>query len=51
MNTTLETVHGFQIVQWTQHWSLLNGAWYRDAVAIRLTDGERRLISVLEPVL
>lgn len=48
MNTTLETVHGYRIVQWTQHWSLIGGAWYRDAVAVRLADGARRLIGVLD---
>lgn len=42
------TIHGFQIVQWTQHWSIIDGAKYRDAVAIRLSDGARRLVSVLD---
>jgi hypothetical protein len=47
MNTTLE-MNGYRLVQWTQHWSLIGGAWYRDALAIRLADGERRLVSVLD---
>lgn len=43
-----DTAHGFQLVAWTQHWTLIGGAWYRDAVAIRLADGARRIIGVLE---
>lgn len=45
MNTTLETVHGYRIVQWTQHWRRIDGAWYRDAVAISPFDGQRHLVS------
>jgi hypothetical protein len=47
MINTLES-NGYTLVQWTQHWSLIDGAWYRDAVAIRHTDGARRLVSVLD---
>lgn len=43
-----ETVHGYLLESWTQHWSLIDGAWYRDAVAIRLSDGQRRLVSFLD---
>ncbi len=45
-DTTLETVHGFRVVQWTQHWTLIDGAWRREAVAIRLADGTLRRIAV-----
>jgi hypothetical protein len=40
-----DTSHGYQLEAWTQHWTLIDGAWYRDAIAIRLTDGSRRLVS------
>lgn len=39
---------GYRVLTWTQHWSRIDGAWYRDAVAIRLADGARRIISVLD---
>ena len=39
---------GYRVLQWTQHWSKINGAWHRDAVAVRLSDGQRRLIAVLD---
>jgi hypothetical protein len=42
------TIHGYQIVTWTQHWTIIDGCVYRDAVAIRLADGARRLIAVIE---
>lgn len=42
------SVNGYKVISWTQHWSLIGGAWYRDAVAVRLADGQRRLISVLD---
>lgn len=37
----------FVIVNWTQHWSIIDGAYYRDAV-VRLADGSRRIYSFLE---
>jgi len=40
--------NGYRLVQWTQHWSLIGGAWYRDAVAVRLTDGQPRLVAFLD---
>jgi hypothetical protein len=42
------TIHGYEIVNWTQHWTIIDGCVYRDAVAVRLTDGQRRLIAVRE---
>lgn len=39
---------GYRVLHWTQHWTVIDGAWYRDAVAVRLADGQRRLISVLD---
>lgn len=42
------TIAGYEIVSWTQHWSRIHGAWYRDAVARRLSDGALRLVSVLD---
>lgn len=42
------TVNGYEIVSFTQHWSLIEGAWYRDAIARRLSDGALRLVSVLD---
>jgi hypothetical protein len=35
----------FEIVEWTQHYRLINGRWYRDAVARRTADGALRLVS------
>jgi hypothetical protein len=46
-----DITHGYQLEQWTQHWRQIDGAWYRDAVAIRLADGQRRLISFLDDTL
>lgn len=46
-----ETVHGYQLEQWTQHWRKIDGTWYRDAVAIRLSDGQRRLVSFVDVTL
>lgn len=40
-----EVSHGYQLEAWTQHWRIVNGRVYRDAVAIRLSDGQRRLVS------
>jgi hypothetical protein len=42
------TIHGYRIVNWTQHWTIIDGCVYRDAVAIRLVDGAPRLIAVKE---
>lgn len=39
---------GYVVLHWTNHWSIIDGATYRDAVAVRLADGQRRLISVLD---
>lgn len=46
MNATTPT--GYEVLSWSQHWRRINGAWYRDAIARRLTDGALRAISVLE---
>lgn len=46
-----DTAHGYQLEQWTQHWRCIGGEWYRDAVAIRLADGQRRLVSFLDVAL
>ncbi|WP_280791036.1 hypothetical protein [Blastococcus sp. CT_GayMR16] len=40
------TIRGYEVLQWTQHWRVVHGTYYRDAVARRLTDGAVRLISV-----
>jgi hypothetical protein len=48
MNTPLETVHGYRIVQWTQHWSKIDGYWYRDAIAVNLADGVTYSVSFLD---
>ena len=42
------TIAGYEILQWRQHWSLIAGSWYRDALARRLSDGALRLVSVLD---
>jgi hypothetical protein len=34
----------FRVVELTQHWRLINGRWYRDAVVD--VDGETRLYSL-----
>jgi hypothetical protein len=39
---------GYRVLAWTQHWTIIDGAVYRDAIAIRLSDGQRRLIAVLD---
>lgn len=33
------------IQQWTQHWVLVEGEWYRDAV-VRLPSGRERVLSI-----
>lgn len=39
------TISGYQVLNWTQHWRLIGGRWYRDAEAVRLSDGQLRLVS------
>jgi hypothetical protein len=39
---------GYDIVEWRQTWRIINGRYWRDCVARRLSDGELRLISVLD---
>jgi hypothetical protein len=39
---------GYRIVRWFQHWRLIDGAFYRDALAIRESDGTLREVSVLD---
>jgi hypothetical protein len=34
----------YQIVQWTQHYRVIDGVWHRDAVA-RRADGQLRLVA------
>lgn len=38
-------VNGYKVIQWTQHWRIVRGRYYRDAIARRLTDGQLRLVS------
>lgn len=38
----------YDVINWTQHWRIINGRTYRDAVARRLSDGQLRLIAVPE---
>lgn len=42
------TVHGYKITSWTQTWEKIDGAWYRQARAVRLADGQARIVAVLE---
>ena len=42
------TIAGYEILSWSQRWCRIDGAWYRDAVARRLSDGALRLVSVLD---
>jgi hypothetical protein len=37
----------YTVVQWTQHYRQIDGAWYRDAIA-RRSDGQLRLVSMLD---
>jgi hypothetical protein len=39
---------GFRLVNWTQHWRRIGSAWYRDAVAVSLTDGGLYTVPVLD---
>jgi hypothetical protein len=38
----------YQIVQWTQHYRIVDGRCYRDAIA-RRSDGSLRLVAVPAP--
>jgi hypothetical protein len=40
-----DETHGYRLEAWTQHWRCIGGTWYRDAHAIRLSDGQLRLVS------
>ena len=44
----LPSAPGYQILELKQHWRILDGAYYRDCIARRLSDGSLRLISVLD---
>lgn len=44
MNATT-TLADLRIVQLTQHWTVEDGAFYRDAV-VELPDGSRRLVGI-----
>jgi hypothetical protein len=35
----------FELIEWTQHYRLINGRWYRDAVARRTADGALRIVA------
>lgn len=35
----------YVVETYTQHWRLIDGRWYRDAV-VRLSDGRRRLFAI-----
>lgn len=41
---------GYRVLQWTQTWYMdrETGAWYRKAYAVRLADGQRRLVGILD---
>jgi hypothetical protein len=43
-----DSTHGYQLEAWTQHWRRIDGRWYRDAVAVRLSDGARRVVAFPE---
>lgn len=42
------TITGYRIIAWQQHWRLIDGHIYRDAIAVRITDGSLRTIAVKE---
>lgn len=44
MTHTLET---YTVLQWTQHWVLLHGAWYREAW-VEDVAGVRRFVAILD---
>lgn len=35
--------HRYSIIEWTNHYRIMNGRTYRDVVAVR-DDGQRRLV-------
>jgi len=37
----------YTVVQWTQHYRMIGGAWYRDAIA-RRSDGALRLVAMID---
>jgi hypothetical protein len=39
--------YSYEVIEWTQHYRLIDGAWYRDAIA-RRSDGCLRSVSVLD---
>ncbi len=41
------SIPGYTVLRWTNHFSIIDGAHYQDAVALRLADGQQRLIGVL----
>lgn len=41
-------VNGYEVLQLTNHWRLIDGAYYRDAIARRTYDGAIRCISILD---
>lgn len=53
MHTLADTAHmtghdTYQILQRTNRWNRHDDAWYRECVALRESDGARRLIDVLD---
>jgi hypothetical protein len=42
---------GLTIIQTTQHWRLIGGAWHRDVIARRHSDGTLRLVAVRDDLL
>lgn len=42
--------HPYTVVQWTNHYTIMNGRTYRDAVARRRTDGALRVVAFPEGV-
>jgi hypothetical protein len=44
------SLESLTIVQLTQHWVLINGAWYRDAW-VRDAAGELRYVAILDELL
>lgn len=40
------SISGYRIIAWQQHWRIIDGVVYRDAIAIREADGTVRAISV-----
>jgi hypothetical protein len=42
---------GYRVIEWHRRYFKQDGAWYREALAVRLADGQRRIIGVLDPEL